>query len=70
MCFYANTCSKGSNQEKLEVCMQLQGYNLIGIRESQWDKTIYRQHKVQLKASHQWLASGADPEANAIYHLH
>lgn len=30
-CLYTNACSMGSKQEELEICVQLQGYDLIGI---------------------------------------
>lgn len=35
----------GNKQEELEVCVQLQGYNLIGITEMCWD------------SSHNWSAA-------------
>jgi len=32
-CLYANADSTGDKQEELEVCVQLQGYDLIGMRQ-------------------------------------
>jgi len=29
-CPYTNACSMGSKKEELEVCVQLQGYDLVG----------------------------------------
>ena len=37
LCTHA--CSMGNKQEELEVCMQLQGYDLIGVPETWWDSS-------------------------------
>ncbi|GAB0200352.1 hypothetical protein GRJ2_002500600 [Grus japonensis] len=36
-CLYVNTRSMGNKQEELEMCVRLQGYDLIGITETWWD---------------------------------
>lgn len=36
-CLYTNAHSTGSQQEGSEACVQLQGYDLIGIAETWWD---------------------------------
>jgi len=36
-CLYANACVMGNEQEELETCARLQGYDLIGITERWWD---------------------------------
>ncbi|GAB0207210.1 hypothetical protein GRJ2_003186600 [Grus japonensis] len=38
-CLYTNTCSMGNKQEELEVCVQLQGHDLIAITETWWDSS-------------------------------
>ncbi|GAB0210369.1 hypothetical protein GRJ2_003502700 [Grus japonensis] len=38
-CLYANARSMGNKQEELEMCVCLQGYDLIGIRETWWDSS-------------------------------
>lgn len=35
-CLYTNAHSTGSQQEGSEACVQLQGYDLIGIMEARW----------------------------------
>jgi len=34
---YMNACSMGNKQEELEICVQLQGHDLIAITETWWD---------------------------------
>lgn len=36
-CLYTSACSMGSKQEELEVFVQLQDYDFIGIMETWWD---------------------------------
>lgn len=36
-CLCARTCSIGNKQEELEMCICLQGYDLIDITETWWD---------------------------------
>lgn len=38
-CLYINTCSKGNKQEKLEICVWLQGHDLTAITETLWDSS-------------------------------
>ncbi|GAB0192581.1 hypothetical protein GRJ2_003481800 [Grus japonensis] len=38
-CLYANARSMGNKQEELETCARLQGYDLIGITETWWDRS-------------------------------
>ncbi|GAB0204840.1 hypothetical protein GRJ2_002949600 [Grus japonensis] len=38
-CLYVNTRSMGNKQEELEMCVRLQGYDLIGITETWWDSS-------------------------------
>lgn len=34
---YASACSMWNKQDELKICVQLQGCNLLGIVETQWD---------------------------------
>ena len=36
-CLYTSACSMGNKQEELEICVQLQGHDLIAITETWWD---------------------------------
>lgn len=36
-CLYINVHSTGNRQEELEICVQLQGYDLSAITEIWWD---------------------------------
>ncbi|GAB0210150.1 hypothetical protein GRJ2_003480800 [Grus japonensis] len=38
-CLYVNARSMGNKQEELEMCVRLQGYDLIGITETWWDSS-------------------------------
>ncbi|GAB0195784.1 hypothetical protein GRJ2_002043700 [Grus japonensis] len=38
-CLYTNARSMGNKQEELETCARLQGYDLIGITETWWDRS-------------------------------
>ncbi|GAB0179239.1 hypothetical protein GRJ2_000389200 [Grus japonensis] len=38
-CLYVNAWSMGNKQEELEMCVCLQGYDLIGITEMWWDSS-------------------------------
>ncbi|GAB0182398.1 hypothetical protein GRJ2_000705100 [Grus japonensis] len=38
-CLYANAWSMGNEQEELETCVCLQGYDIIGITETWWDSS-------------------------------
>lgn len=38
MCLYTNGCSI-RNKEELEVCIQLQSYDLIGVTGTWWDSS-------------------------------
>lgn len=38
-CLYTNAHSMGNEQEVSEVCVQFQGYDLIGITETWWDSS-------------------------------
>ncbi|GAB0175694.1 hypothetical protein GRJ2_000034600 [Grus japonensis] len=38
-CLYTNARSMGNKQEELEMCVCLQGYDLIGITETWWDSS-------------------------------
>ena len=36
-CLYTNAGSMGNKHGELEICVQLQGYGLVGITETWWD---------------------------------
>lgn len=38
-CLHSNARSMGNKQDELEICVRLQGYNLIAIKETWWDSS-------------------------------
>lgn len=37
---YTNACSLENNQEELELCAQIESYDIVGVSETRWDHSL------------------------------